>query len=68
MRHMHIWVGHGDLSGEWCLHTLIWINVLDMMVGTIGAIVKMKEVLAFMSTGIYYCYACCDSYFDDFVH
>ena len=51
--HMHILVGHGDLLEGWFLHSLTWISASDLKVGIIGARLRMKELLAFMSTGIY---------------
>ena len=48
-----IWEGHGDRLGGWCLRTLTWMGVSEMMVGITGETLRMREVLAFMSTGTY---------------
>ena len=53
VHHTLILGAHGDLSGGWFLLTRTWIHVSNTMVAIIGAKPKMKEVLAFMSTGIY---------------
>ena len=43
--------GRGDRSGGWYLHTLIWMRVSETLVGITGETQRMREVLAFMSTG-----------------
>lgn len=51
---------HGDLLGELSLHTHTWMPALDMLGGITGARLKMKEVLAFTSTGTpFYGFAKC---------
>ena len=46
-----IWEGHGGHLGGWCLRTLTWMHVSEMMVGITGETQRMREVFAFMSTG-----------------
>ena len=43
--------GRGDRSGEWSLHTLTWMRVSETLAGITGETQRMREVLAFMSTG-----------------
>ena len=45
---------HGDPLEGWFLHTHGWMLASNMWVGIIGARPRMREVLAFMSTGTSY--------------
>lgn len=50
--HIHIWDDHGDLSEGWYMHTLTWMLVSSKWAGIIGEKLRMKELLAFMNTGV----------------
>lgn len=71
-RHIHSLDDHGDLLEGWFLRILTWISVLSMRVGIIGANLRMKGVLAFMSTGIpfyFLHYVClCSAYHYTFMY
>lgn len=49
---MHILDVHGDLLEGWSLHILTSMHVSNKKAGIIGANLRMREVLAFMSIGI----------------
>lgn len=49
----HILGGLGDHLEGWYLHIHGWMHALNMLDGIIGVNPKMKEVPAFMNTGIY---------------
>ena len=50
-QHTHVLEDRGDLLGGLYMHTLIWMLALSIVAGITGARQKMKDVLAFTSTG-----------------